>query len=162
MAIKMYVEDEHQQEWDCYVPRLELALSRSVNLMYKQSSFYLVHGGHARTMLDAMVPPGQGARIFSVVHVSRLKRFINKVVRPTHVPSAEPLVNFDEALLPEDSWEANESAREYEVESILDDKFERKSRRGRFKKSYMVKWKGYAEPSCVDVNDLSCSVLLYA
>ena len=56
-AIKLYIEDVDQKDWDQYVPRLELALNNAINLDYKLSSFYLVHGWDARTTLDAMIPP---------------------------------------------------------------------------------------------------------
>ena len=56
-AIKLYIEDVEQKDWDLYVPRLELALNNTENLDYKLSSFYLVHGWDARTTLDAMIPP---------------------------------------------------------------------------------------------------------
>ena len=40
-AIKLYIEDVEQKDWDQYVPRLELALNNTENLDYKLSSFYL-------------------------------------------------------------------------------------------------------------------------
>ncbi|DAZ93615.1 TPA: hypothetical protein N0F65_003755 [Lagenidium giganteum] len=230
---------------------MELALNTSVNLAYKRSSFCLVHGWEARTLLDAMIPPKDNsskevdaarwrkkamrhaydiqlrlvkaraesandrakaklteredgefqagdkvwlyyalvkegmarklahlwhgpfvveckvgvsayklqiedadARFFPVVHVSRLKRFVCKVVRPTEQ-------DFDEALLPEDSWEPDADAGEYEVEEIIDDKSERRTRTGRFIKRYLVRWKGYSEPTWVEESDLACGALLY-
>ncbi|DAZ95905.1 TPA: hypothetical protein N0F65_012616 [Lagenidium giganteum] len=60
-AIKCYVTDAKQQDWDEYVQQLEFALNTSVSLQYKQTSFYLVHGWDARTQMEAMLPPKDGS-----------------------------------------------------------------------------------------------------
>ncbi|DAZ97555.1 TPA: hypothetical protein N0F65_005527 [Lagenidium giganteum] len=60
-AIKCYVTDAKQQDWDEYVQQLEFALNTSVSLQYKQISFYLVHGWDARTQMEAMIPPKDGS-----------------------------------------------------------------------------------------------------
>jgi hypothetical protein len=54
-AIKSYVADSEQRDWDEYVEQLELALNTSVSLQHHQTSFYLVHGWNARTPLEAAV-----------------------------------------------------------------------------------------------------------
>ncbi|OWZ05081.1 LOW QUALITY PROTEIN: hypothetical protein PHMEG_00022891, partial [Phytophthora megakarya] len=54
------------------------------------------------------LPDKSGYRFYPVVHVSRLK--------------ADARLNFDEELLPEDSWEAAAVDGEFEVEAILDDR----------------------------------------
>ena len=265
-AIKLYIEDEEQKDWDQYVPRLELALNNTENLDYKLSSFYLVHGWDARTTLDAMIPPidkslkekiawrwrnkinrlqqfaiehandiqnklqkkradkhnefvisklkkhtvveyiegeqvwiffnlvkpgvikklahmwhgpyriaekineftykicllNTKARFFSLIHVSRLKPFYNQQTRPTTIiETKEEIENFDESLLPEDSWEVDNNAEEFEVEKIVDDRITRKTRFGKPLKEYLIKWKDYELPNWVPENDLSCGALLY-
>jgi hypothetical protein len=62
-AIKCYISDAKQRDWDEYVQQLELALNTSVSLQYKQTSFYLVHGWDARTQLEAVVPPKDGSAV---------------------------------------------------------------------------------------------------
>ena len=69
-------------------------------------------------------------------------------------------VDFDEALLPEDSWVTEWEDKEYEVEEILDTLTGRKTRYGRIQREYLVRWKGYPDPSWVDEVDLNCGGLL--
>ncbi|POM59787.1 reverse transcriptase [Phytophthora palmivora] len=62
---------------------------------------------------------------YPVTHVSQLKKVVDTEKRPTIRVIAELEEDqrfvFDEELLPEDSWESNEGASQYEVEAILDD-----------------------------------------
>ncbi|OWZ10003.1 hypothetical protein PHMEG_00017215 [Phytophthora megakarya] len=51
--------------------------------------------------------------------------------------------DFDEALLPEHSWEPNSAYQEYEVEGILDLKWTKCTRNAKRVREYLVKWKGY-------------------
>ena len=102
------------------------------------------------------------ARFFSLIHVSRLKPYYNQQIRPVKVfPYSEEMEKFDEALLPEDSWEVNNNEEEYEVEKILDDKIIRNTRYGKPIKHYLVKWMNYDESTWVAENDLSCGALIY-
>ncbi|ETL36655.1 hypothetical protein F441_22796, partial [Phytophthora nicotianae CJ01A1] len=59
-------------------------------------------------------------------------------------------VDFDEGLLPEDSWERELEEDEYEVERIADVRLRKKTRYSRTRREYLVFWKVYAEPSWVD------------
>ncbi|POM63992.1 Hypothetical protein PHPALM_20542 [Phytophthora palmivora] len=67
-----------------------------------------------------------GYRLYPVVHVSRLKAVSELGSRPksrlTPEVTEETRLDFDEELLPEDSWEPDQLAGEYEVEVILDDR----------------------------------------
>ncbi|ETO99898.1 hypothetical protein F441_22680 [Phytophthora nicotianae CJ01A1] len=71
-----------------------------------------------------------------------------------------PSQNFDEGMLPEDSWERELEEDEYEVERIADVRSSKKPRYGRTRREYLVFWKDYAEPSWVDKTDLNCGALL--
>ena len=78
-----------------------------------------------------------------VVHFSKLKRVVKFPDRPNgmlRVDSGDR-VDFDESLLPEDSWETELDADEYEVEEIWDARSGRKTRYGRIHKQYLVRWK---------------------
>ncbi|OWZ03702.1 hypothetical protein PHMEG_00024516 [Phytophthora megakarya] len=68
----------------------------------------------------------------------------------------EDRVDFDEALLPEDSWETPLGEDEFEVERIAD----MRTRYGRVHREFQVFWKGYPEPTWVDEADLNCGALL--
>ena len=68
--------------------------------------------------------------------------------------------DFDEALLPEDSWEGDLGADEFEVDKIIDVRSGRKTRYGRIHKQYLVQWKEYSDPTWIDEADLNCGAML--
>ena len=104
---------------------------------------------------------GSPYRIFPWVHVSRLKPRLLFEEQPGSDPVPAPEeADLDAALLPEDSWEPEQSAGEYEVEALLDVKWGR-TRTGRRTKEYLVKWTGYVQPSWEPVQQLSCGRLLF-
>ncbi|POM62384.1 LOW QUALITY PROTEIN: reverse transcriptase [Phytophthora palmivora] len=71
------------------------------------------------------LPDKSGYRFYPVIHVSRLKKVVDTEKRPTTPLIAgleeDQRFDLDEELLPEDSWEPDEGASQYEVEAILDD-----------------------------------------
>ncbi|KAG3174331.1 hypothetical protein PC128_g18082 [Phytophthora cactorum] len=71
------------------------------------------------------LPDKSGYRFYPVVHVSRLKAVNEFPSRPrtqlTHNMTDESRLDFDEGLLPENSWGPDRFAGEFEVEAILDD-----------------------------------------
>ena len=92
---------------------------------------------------------GTPYRLFPIVHVSNLKLVRVLPERPTgglNVDEASRF-DFDEALLPEDSWEGNLDADEFEVDKIIDVRSRRKTRYGRIHKQYLVQWKEYSDPT---------------
>ena len=105
---------------------------------------------------------GTSYRIFTIVHLLNLKRVKTFPERPKHqmtIDEADRL-SFDEAPLPEDSWESDLEEGVYEVEEILDVRSGRKTRYGRIHRQFLVKWKGNPDLSCVDEADLSCGAIL--
>ncbi|KAG3060410.1 hypothetical protein PI124_g21685 [Phytophthora idaei] len=72
------------------------------------------------------LPDRRGYRFHPVVHVSRLKPVTEFEDRPMVrlAPEVEEKhrTDFDEELLPEDSWEQEPAADEFEVEAILGDR----------------------------------------
>ena len=105
---------------------------------------------------------GTNYRIYPLVHISKLKLVRQYPARPGVVLAVDETerVDFDEALLPEDSWVTELEDKEYEVEEILDTRTGRKTRYGRIQREYLVRWKGYPDPSWVDEVDLNCGGLL--
>ncbi|POM61062.1 hypothetical protein PHPALM_29984, partial [Phytophthora palmivora] len=77
--------------------------------------------------------------------------------RPKVEVEVEDDDDFDAALLPEDSWEPDNANDEYEVESIQDVRWVKRTR----SREYLVKWKGYVDPEWIPVSQLSCGALLY-
>lgn len=69
-------------------------------------------------------------------------------------------VDFDGSLLPEDSWARELEEGGYEAEEILEARTGKKTRYWRQQRELLVQWKGYADPSWVDEEDLSCRALL--
>ena len=79
-------------------------------------------------------------------------------------------MDFDEAILPEDSWEQpcgeegeedREVEREYAVEAVLDMRTKRATQHGRLRREYLVQWTGYDEPTWEKEENLSCGALLF-
>uniref|UniRef100_H3H8G3 Integrase catalytic domain-containing protein n=1 Tax=Phytophthora ramorum TaxID=164328 RepID=H3H8G3_PHYRM len=115
-------------------------------------------GDHAARLEIA----GSEYRIFPIVHVSKLKfvrRFPDRPDAPLLVAESDRL-DFDEALLPEDSWETPLDEGEFEVEMIADVRTGRRTRYGRVHRDFLVFWKGYDDPTWVDEADLNCGAML--
>ena len=81
---------------------------------------------------------------------------------PKNVLNVEEVdrVDFDEAMLPEVSWEGKLEADEYEVEKIVDMRSNRRTRYGRVHRQFLVQWKGYVDLPWVDEADLNCGALI--
>lgn len=96
------------------------------------------------------------------VHVSKLKPRKQFPTRPPNDLRVEgERFDFDEAMLPEDSWAPRIEDDGYEVTEILDCIETQLTRQGRRTREYLVKWLGYEDPSWVREDDLSCGGLLY-
>ena len=108
--------------------------------------------------------PGYG-RIFDKVHFDRLKRCYDAYQRPEGDIEDRSLevFDFDEALLPEDSFEPDEEEGIFEVEKILDRRIATRTRSGITRKEYLIKWKGYHESfnTWEPESGLSCGGLIY-
>ena len=115
-------------------------------------------GDHAVRLEIAGTP----YRLFPVVHVSKLKSVRVFTERPANLLNVEEAdrVDFDEALLPEDSWEGDLKEGEFEVEKIIDVRSGRKTRYGRVHRQFLVHWKGYSDPSWIDEADSNCGAML--
>ena len=74
------------------------------------------------------------------VYVSKLKLARVFPERPTGELNVdeESQFDFDKALLPEDSWEGDLDADEFEVDKIIDVLAGRKTKYGRINKQYLV------------------------
>lgn len=78
------------------------------------------------------LPDKAGYRFYPTAHVSRVKLRRIHPERPLlelALTDEEARLDFDEALLPEDSW-VREDLGEYEVEALLDSRWKRISRNG--------------------------------
>ncbi|KAG6606491.1 reverse transcriptase [Phytophthora cinnamomi] len=106
---------------------------------------------------------GTEYRLFPVVHVSKLKLVKTFPDRPQIRLTVEDTdrLDFDEALLPEDSWIQDLDEDEYEVEKITDMRTGKRTRYGRIYREFLVHWRGYDEPTWTDETDLNCGVILH-
>ncbi|OWY90917.1 reverse transcriptase [Phytophthora megakarya] len=111
-AIKMYIADNDQRDWDEYAERLTYALNTAHDGTRDETPFFLVHGWDLRSTLHIetayavrLETNGTPYQLFPIVHVSKLKPVREFPSRPElrlTVP-AEERFDFDEELLPEDS-----------------------------------------------------------
>ena len=258
-ALKMYVADVDQRDWDEYAERLTFAINTAQDRIRGDTPFYLIHGWDPKSTLEATLPLGNTGvrdrdpkrwryriqrqyqrarstvnarlqeaiqeradchndearphgievgtqvwlyldrvkegyarklahmwhgpfrvaemcgehaaklmilgtsyRLFPVVHISKLKRVKNFPERPRTIlaSSNEDRLDFDDALLPEDSWEGTLDPDEFEVDRIVDVRSNLKTRYGRVHRQFKVYWKGFQDPSWVDEADLNCGALL--
>ena len=88
-----------------------------------------------------------------------MKIFLDWPRNQLSVEEADRL-DFDEAMLPEDSWERTLDEDEFEVEKIIDVRSGTKTRFGRIQRQYLRQWKGSGDPTWIDEEDLNCGALL--
>jgi ribonuclease HI len=143
-----------------YVPRVKPGLSKKLAHVWHGPFRILEKDGDLRVKLKT---EGTPYRFEPWVHVSRLKPRVHSEDRPIESPEPVPEeLDFDEALLPEDSWEPDEQNGEFEVEELHDVRWmPSRTRSARRRKEYLVKWRGYDEPSWEPVERLNCGRLLY-
>ncbi|OWZ08101.1 hypothetical protein PHMEG_00019409 [Phytophthora megakarya] len=103
------------------------------------------------------LPDKSGYRFYPVVHVSRLKAVNEFCDRPkarlARDVAEEARIDFDEELLPEDSWMPDEVAGEFEVEAVLDDKTPMSTSTDRPVREFEVEWKSERRLQMVQVAD---------
>ncbi|OWZ17066.1 reverse transcriptase [Phytophthora megakarya] len=177
-ALKMYVRDMDQKDWDEYAERLTFAINTAQDQIRGDTPHYL---GCARKLAHLWHGPfcaaekiseftikleiaGIGYRIFPVVHVSKLKLVKDFPDRPQVelTVSESDRLDFDEILLQEDSWVPDLGADEYEIGRISDVRSGKKTRFSRVYREFLVHWVGYDEPTWVDEADLNCGAILNA
>ena len=61
-ALKMYVSDVNQQDWDEYAERLTFALNTAQDRVRGDTPFHLIHGWDPRSTLEATLPLGSTRR----------------------------------------------------------------------------------------------------
>ena len=88
-----------------------------------------------------------------------MKTYPNRPTNVLRVTEAD-LADFDEAILPEESWENDLEDNEYEVERLVDVRSGRKTGFERIHRQLLVYWKGYSDLGWLDVADLNCGALL--
>ncbi|OWZ24539.1 hypothetical protein PHMEG_000430 [Phytophthora megakarya] len=111
------------------------------------------------------LPDKSRYRFYPVVYVSRLKavnEFFNRPkARLARDVAEEARVDFAEELLPEDSWEPDEVAGEFEVEAILSDRTPMSISTDRPVREFEMKWVGYESTTREPASNLSCGRILY-
>ncbi|OWZ06892.1 reverse transcriptase [Phytophthora megakarya] len=169
---------ERMKDWDEYAERLTFAINTAHDRIRGDTPTILGTwmgseidiGGYtsvAEKINEFSVKleiTGTGYQIFPVVHVSKLKLVKDFSDRPRVELTLDKVdrLDFDEILLPEDSWVPDVGADEYEVERISDVRSGKKTRFGRIYREFLVHWAGYDEPTWVDEADLNCEAILNA
>ena len=111
------------------------------------------------------LPDKSGYRFYPIVHISRLKRVKELSERPTtglvDRLDVTDRFDFDEELLPEDSWVPDEASGILEVEAILDDDLPLSTSTDRTQRRFLVKWVEREAPTWEPLSNLSCGGLLF-
>ena len=149
---------EESQVW-LYLDRVKEGYARKLAHLWHGLFRVLELVGDHAARLDLS---GTDYRIYPLVHLSKLKLVRDYPDRPstTLVVDEADRTDFDEGLLPEDSWNATLEEGKYEVEMILDMRTGRKTRYGLVQREFLVQWKGYPDPSWADEVDLNCGGFL--
>ena len=93
--------------------------------------------------------------IWYIFKLKRVRRFPDRPKMRFEVDESERF-DFDEAMLPEDSWKRSLGSDEFELEKIMDVHSGRKTRYGRIHREFLIRWKRYSDPSWIDSMDLNC------
>ncbi|DAZ99418.1 TPA: hypothetical protein N0F65_004051 [Lagenidium giganteum] len=251
-AMKIYVSDPEQRDWDDYAERLGFALNTAVDTTRNETPFFLVHGWdprttiestlgiaqidaqdadsrrwrfgiqrsymHARAQANKLVKDATDARAAAATRIaspdpkievgSQVWVFLDRVRpgfakklahlwhgpfrvsemiedhacrleiagtecrllrreypdRPTEALQAPDYgrFDFDEALLPQDSWQADAEDGIYEVNDILDMRVSNPTRFGRRKREYLVRLgRGRLSAELGLRDGLNCGALLF-
>ncbi|OWZ10371.1 reverse transcriptase [Phytophthora megakarya] len=139
-----------------YIPKVQPGLSRKLAHLW-HGPFRIAEvtdDFRVRLTID-----DTGYRVNPWVHISRLKPRALFPKRPTVRTEIDDEDDRDAALLPEDSWEVDNTNNEYEVEENLDLSWSKRTRTSKRIREYLVKWKGYDEPNWVPLAQLSCGAL---
>ncbi|CAI5709115.1 unnamed protein product [Peronospora effusa] len=127
-SLKMYVVDVGQRDWHECAERLAFALNTAQDREgYAKKLAHLWHGpfrvrelvGDHAVRLEL---GGTEYRLFPIVYIYKLKPVREFPDRPSSELKVDGTdrVDFDECLLPEDSWVRELEEGEYEVEEILE------------------------------------------
>ncbi|KAJ0391344.1 hypothetical protein P43SY_009842 [Pythium insidiosum] len=144
-----------------YYPRVKPGLARKLAHAWHGPFRIAEKSDDYRVKLSVAGTP---YRISPWVHVSRLKPRVidDKRPAPTCIGELPEHDDWDAALLPEDSWLADESAGEYEVERIVDVRWvASRTRTQARRREYLVQWAGYEGPTWVPATQLNCGRLLH-
>jgi hypothetical protein len=112
---------------------------------------------------ELVLPDRHNYRFHPRVHVSRLKRCYDQLDRPSvalTIEDPESRMDFDEELLPEDSFERELEENEYEVVQILDRREVKRTRHNKKMIQYLVKWAGDYPNSWENIENLTCAGLI--
>ncbi|GMF33980.1 unnamed protein product [Phytophthora fragariaefolia] len=167
-AIKMYITDVDQRDWDEPQLRLELELIQAAVEARAEHQNEVATGHQIEvgpqygpfratamvgTCAARLETDGIAYQLHPLVHISKLKAVPVFPTRPETrltVP-VDDRFDFDEELLPEDSWEPGNLGDDvFEVDKIMGMREGSATRYERILREFEVKWKGYPDPTWVD------------
>ncbi|KAE9294553.1 hypothetical protein PR003_g24231 [Phytophthora rubi] len=119
-----------------YIPKVQTGLSRKFAPLWHGPFRIAEMHDDFRVKLKI---EDTGYRVNPWVHVSRLKPRALHPKRPSVQIDVDDEDDFDTALLPEDSWEADNDNDEYEVEKILDLRWSKRTRTYKRAREYLIK-----------------------
>ncbi|OWY98881.1 reverse transcriptase [Phytophthora megakarya] len=188
-ALKMYVEDLDQRDWDEYAERLTFAINTARDRIRGETSFYMIHGWDPRSTLEAVIPVGSTRkhardprrwRYWMQKYYQQAREQVNQRLREaiadradTHNDLARPHPVESGSRV----WLYLDRVREGYVKNLshlwhgpfrVAEKIGeyavrtgKRTRYGRIYRGFLVHWRGYGDPPWIDEADLNCGALLY-
>ncbi|GMF46690.1 unnamed protein product [Phytophthora fragariaefolia] len=154
-------QDRNPRRWSgLYLDRVKEGYARKLAHMWHGPFRVAEKVGEFAVRIEVA---GTEYRLFPVMHVSKLKLVKNFPDRPQIQlnPDVTRRLDFDESLLPEDSWIRDLGEDEFEVEKITDMRTGRRTRYGRVYREFLVHWRWCEDPSWVDEADLNGGAVLH-
>ncbi|OWZ11924.1 hypothetical protein PHMEG_00014989 [Phytophthora megakarya] len=115
MAMEYQVVEKARRVW-LYMDRVKPGLVKKLTHLWHGP--FRVKRKVEEFAYELDLPNKSRYRFYPLVHVSRLKASKARMARDA---AEDARFDFDEEVLPEDSWEPDEVAGEFEVEAILSD-----------------------------------------
>ncbi|POM69106.1 Hypothetical protein PHPALM_14642 [Phytophthora palmivora] len=109
-AVKIYVEDVDQRDWDEYAERLTFALNTAQGRVRGDTLFYLLHGWGPRSTLEGMVPSGSTRRRDRELHRWRYR------IQNEYQQTRDQVNTKLHEAIQERADRHNETVRPYEIE----------------------------------------------
>ncbi|OWZ05337.1 LOW QUALITY PROTEIN: reverse transcriptase [Phytophthora megakarya] len=177
-ALKTYVQDLDQRDWDEYAERLIFTINTARDRIRGETPFYMVNGWNPMSTLAAVVPGvlvgmiriQEGGDIVCKNISDKLEnRLTNVCAKPSRIKLTHTMIYRCWIECVKDMrrnrriYDTGTSALQDQdpVDRISDMRTGTRTRYGRIYREFLVNWRGYKDPTWVDEANLNCSAFPY-